>query len=137
MFAIPGSIHSTFSKGSHRLIKEGAKLVESAADILDELGVAAAPSAPVSAPSKRLGGEDVTRVLAALGHDPTGVDALTERTRLPVESVAVALVELEIAGEITALAGRGIPARTLGIFEPISCSLHLLWRPTLLLSALL
>jgi DNA processing protein len=110
VFAIPGSIHSPFSKGSHRLIRDGAKLVETAQDVLEELGLqAAAPPglaadgdpADVGAPMEGACG----RVLAALGHDPVGIDALTTRTGLQTDAVAAALVELELAGRIVTLLG--------------------------------
>ena len=104
VFAIPGSIHSPFSKGSHRLIKDGAKLVETAQDVLEELGLAAAGGARAPrAPSVAEG--DAARVLTALGNDPAGVDILTTRSGLAAEVVTVALVELELAGEIASLPG--------------------------------
>jgi DNA processing protein len=104
VFAIPGSIHSPFSKGSHRLIKEGAKLVETAQDVLEELGmqgVAAAHPEPLAAGAQG----NAERVLAALGHDPAGVDTLSERSGLPVDALYVALVELELEGRIANLPG--------------------------------
>jgi DNA processing protein len=109
VFAIPGSIHSPFSKGSHRLIKDGAKLVETAQDVLDELGLQA--TAPARSPADAVAVDDASmegaygRVLEALGHDPVGIDALTTRTGLPTEAVAAALVELELAGRIAMLPG--------------------------------
>ena len=105
VFAIPGSIHSPFSKGSHRLIKEGAKLVETARDVIEELGEAAPTEGAqleVAVPDMQA---DAGRVLKALGHDPAGVDALTARTGLAAGAVSVALVELELSGRITALPG--------------------------------
>jgi len=108
VFAIPGSIHSPFSKGSHRLIKDGAKLVETAQDVLDELGLTASP---VETPPATAGQTDVAiegaaaRVLAALGHDTAGIDALCERTGLAADAIAVALVELELSGKIAPLPG--------------------------------
>jgi DNA processing protein len=105
VFAIPGSIHSPFSKGSHRLIKEGAKLVETAQDVLEELGgVARAGAVASQTPEPDIQG-DAGRVLDALGHDPAGVDALTARTGLAAGAVSVALVELELSGRITTLPG--------------------------------
>ena len=105
VFAIPGSIHSPFSKGSHRLIKEGAKLVETAQDVLEELGgIARTGGVAAQTPAPDIQG-DAGRVLDALGHDPAGVDALTARTGLATGAVSVALVELELSGRITPLPG--------------------------------
>ena len=105
VFAIPGSIHSPFSKGCHRLIKDGAKLVETAQDVLEELGATptCTSALPSSAPAPA--GEAAARVLAALGHDPAGTDLLVERTGLPASAIAVALVELELSGQIAPLPG--------------------------------
>ena len=84
VFAIPGSIHSPFSKGCHKLIREGAKLVETAQDVLDELGLAAgAAGADRRAADARRRRRCATRaLLAALGHDPVDVDTLVARTGL-------------------------------------------------------
>jgi len=105
VFAIPGSIHSPFAKGCHKLIREGAKLVETAADILDELDPqraktkAAGPVAP-DAPQA-----DMRPVLAAMGYDPVSVDALVARTRAAPQAITAELVTLELAGEIAPLPG--------------------------------
>ncbi len=104
VFAIPGSIHSPFSKGSHRLIKDGAKLVESAQDVLEELGMAAS-GGTLAASSAESPDGDSARVLTALGYDPAGIDALTLRCGLAADVVSVALVELELAGAIACLPG--------------------------------
>jgi len=111
VFAIPGSIHSPFSKGAHRLIRDGAKLVETAQDVLEELGVEV--SHETSAATRELGEDSKApavegasaQVLAALGHDPLGIDVLARRTGLAAEAITVALVELEVAGCITGLPG--------------------------------
>ncbi len=105
VFAIPGSIHSPFSKGSHRLIRDGAKLVETAQDVLEELGETASrgtSSPDVSDPDPE---GDAGRVLEALAHDPAGVDALTARTGLAAGVVSVALVELELSGRVAPIPG--------------------------------
>lgn len=99
VFAIPGSIHSPLARGCHRLIRDGAKLVETAQDILDELGtglrVSAAPAAET--PTHPL--------LEALGNDPADVDTLCARTAQPAAAVLEALVLLELDGRVSALPG--------------------------------
>ncbi|HKW82006.1 MAG TPA: DNA-processing protein DprA [Casimicrobiaceae bacterium] len=108
VFAIPGSIHSPFSKGSHRLIKDGAKLVETAQDVLEELGIAPSGDAAGEKDKLALAGTAsgaAARLLAALGHDPAGVDLLVERTGLAAHEIAVLLVELELAGQVRELPG--------------------------------
>jgi DNA processing protein len=107
VFAIPGSIHSPFSKGSHRLIKEGAKLVETAQDVLEELKLYAASPDPASRPHEvETPIEGIAgRVLAALGHESAGIDALCQRTGLATDAIAAALIELELAGKVAPLPG--------------------------------
>jgi DNA processing protein len=102
VFAIPGSIHSPLSKGCHALIKQGAKLVESAQDVLDELAwpAAAAVPGPASAQAEKPHG-----LLAYLGHDPCNVDTLCQRSGLTPDTVSAMLVELELAGMVAALPG--------------------------------
>ena len=106
VFAIPGSIHSPLSKGCHALIKSGAKLVESAEDVLAELGgfrpsgyASTAASTAVSPPPND------SRLLAVMGHDPVDVDSLCARAGLSAEQVASELLRLELDGRVTALPG--------------------------------
>jgi DNA processing protein len=97
VFAIPGSIHSPMSKGCHKLIREGAKLVETARDVLDELGLPATIEPPeVSA--KESGSR--AQLLRALGFDPMTPDELVARLAWPVERVMTHLLELEMSGRI-------------------------------------
>jgi DNA processing protein len=103
VFAIPGSIHSPLSKGCHVLIKSGAKLVESAEDVLNELagfrpsGYADTAHSAAAAPDSGL--------LAVMGHDPVDVDSLCERAGLSAEQVASELLRLELDGRVAALPG--------------------------------
>lgn len=111
VFAVPGSIHSPLSKGCHALIKEGAKLVESADDILDELldkmtdelkYRRSAGSKPQEAAEP--GGEE-SLLLRHLGHDATNIDTLCVRSGLTVERVSAMLLAFELDGVIASLPG--------------------------------
>jgi DNA processing protein len=108
VFAIPGSIHSPLAKGCHALIKQGAKLVESAADVLEELRLpaCAAQATPGAAPvTGEIASRLPPRFLAALGYDPFDADMLAARTDMSAAQVAALLTQLEIEGVIAALPG--------------------------------
>jgi DNA processing protein len=102
VFAIPGSIHSPLSKGCHELIKTGAKLVESASDVLAELA-GFRPSGYAS--TVQAAGAPEAGLLALMGHDPVDVDSLCERAGLSAEQVAAELLRLELDGRVTVLPG--------------------------------
>lgn len=105
VFAIPGSIHSTQSKGCHALIKQGAKLVESAQDVMEELQFAAgAPSASASTAQDAVS-PDLVALLQALGFDPIGLDSLQARCDLPTPQLQAQLMELELGGWVARLPG--------------------------------
>jgi DNA processing protein len=109
VFAIPGSIHSPVSRGCHQLIRDGAKLVEEAADVLTELRI--------SVPKETLTGahsdlqeppaldKEYEMLLDALGFEPATIDVLVARTHLASESVASMLLILELQGRVAALPG--------------------------------
>lgn len=101
VFAIPGSIHSPVARGCHKLIKQGAKLVETAADILEELGSFSAITAQ-EVPSEM---PDENPIMVALGHDPCGLDDLVERTGMSADQLLPELLTLELCGQIATLPG--------------------------------
>ena len=105
MFAIPGSIHSPQSRGCHLLIKQGAKLVESAQDILEELRLDAPGPAAFTDPADRAP-TALDPVLEALGHDPASLDALVARTGWPAPELSARLLELELEGHVDRLPGQ-------------------------------
>ncbi len=102
VFAIPGSIHSPLAKGCHRLIRDGAKLVQTAQDVLEELGMA---TGRAESPRPSAAPDIDSALLAALGNEPADVDRLIARTGLPADAVAVELTELELAGIVSPLPG--------------------------------
>ena len=131
VFAIPGSIHNPLARGCHALIKQGAKLVETAQDVLEELASVLAPflrpelplplpthameGGPATEADTRAGqgpadapmGEDADyrRLLEALGPDPVAVDLLIQRTGLPANQVSSMLLMLELQGRVAAAPG--------------------------------
>ena len=99
VFAIPGSIHSPLARGCHALIKQGAKLVESAADILDELAWQQRLGAPVQPESR------ADPVLDAMDGASITPDTLAQRTGLTLEALSAKLLTLELDGRIASLPG--------------------------------
>jgi DNA processing protein len=109
VFAIPGSIHSPLSKGCHALIKQGAKLTESAGDILEELAdrlggagatlTAPAPAAADATPLPTLSAAQ-RRLLATVPYDPISLDALSSQLGWSAAEVSAGLLELELSGLI-------------------------------------
>ena len=107
VFAIPGSIHSALSKGCHRLIKQGAKLVESAADVLEEIGARLPATPALEVPSGVDGEEaaDEDALLTALSGPALALDQLAVRLGLTVDALSVRLLAAELEGRIARLPG--------------------------------
>ncbi len=123
VFAIPGSIHNPLSKGCHQLIRQGAKLVERAADIIEEIGNLARAMAPESQPdlyrsaSDRYRGAtnvsatapetdpDHAALLRIMGFDPVSINALSQASGLTAEELSSMLLILELQGRVASLPG--------------------------------
>lgn len=113
VFAIPGSIHNPLARGCHQLIRQGAKLVETAADILEELAPLLAgmsilqpqlaENSPTDAP--REWDQEYRQLLTALDYDPQPVDLLIERSGLTAEAVSSMLLVLELEGRVSSAPG--------------------------------
>ncbi|MEO7151284.1 MAG: DNA-processing protein DprA [Burkholderiaceae bacterium] len=103
VFAIPGSIHSPLSHGCHALIKQGAKLVETAQDILEELDLGPPRSAAVPADGVAPAGD---ALVDAMGFDPVGLDALSARTGWSPADLNIRLLEMELSGTVARLPGQ-------------------------------
>jgi DNA processing protein len=117
VFAIPGSIHNPLARGCHRLIRDGAKLVEVADDILEELaplltGLIPAKTTAALTDRPPVAGDDGEHldpqhqaVLEALGYDPATTDQVVERTGFPANEVSSILLLLELRGHVSSSAG--------------------------------
>ncbi|WP_109124342.1 DNA-processing protein DprA [Dyella sp. C11] len=117
VFALPGSIHNPLAQGCHRLIRDGARLVETASDIVEVLAPAAvALGHELAARLEKAGCEPTDEVVAeadpalqalleALGHEPIALEALAASMNQPVAELAASLLMLELAGRVEALAG--------------------------------
>ena len=110
MFAVPGEVGASRSRGAHRLIRQGAKLVESVADIVEEIapqllkraGTAVRRSAPL-VPSNASG--DVQKIFALFRDRAVHIDEITEASELPPARVSEILLELELQGFVKQLPG--------------------------------
>ncbi len=114
VMAIPGSIHAPQARGCHALIRQGARLVETVADVLEELqwggarvpALAAGAQAPGADPRDTADAPDTTDpVLQAMGHGPISQEALSARTGLGPAELGARLLELELMGEVARLPG--------------------------------
>ena len=117
VFAIPGSVHNPQARGCHHLIRQGACLVETADDVIDELGPWCSPQAPSgqapeAAQDEAVGVVDLSAlddreiaVFEALGYDPQSTDALSSATGLPADQLMQSLLLLELEGLVTSVPG--------------------------------
>ncbi len=115
VFAVPGSIRNPLARGCHALLRDGAKLVESAADILAELApqlrqalaATATVDAPAEAAADNLAGMDAESraVLKAMGFDPVAPDEVIERSGFSAQQVSAILLVLELSGHVSSEAG--------------------------------
>lgn len=129
VFAVPGSIRNPMARGCHRLIRQGARLVESPDEIIEELhplitelagelrGLLDLPATDERSPDgdgsvdpRRIDpqyrdDEEVEALLAAVGYDPTSVDEIVARTDLTTQAISAMLLELELQGRVAALGG--------------------------------
>ncbi|MFC3532562.1 DNA-processing protein DprA [Vogesella facilis] len=105
VMAIPGSIHNPQARGCHRLLKDGARLVETVDDVLDEVGRLPLRSAPVSASPPAADDAAPPPLLLAMGFDPVDADTLAARLGLTPGEVYAMLLELEIQGHVDSMHG--------------------------------
>lgn len=109
VFAIPGSIHNPVARGCHKLLRQGAKLVEDMHDVLAELKISLQSAPPARPATTREPGRALDKeyemLLDAVGFEPASIDALVERTGLPSESIASMLLILELDGRVAPYSG--------------------------------
>jgi DNA processing protein len=113
VFAIPGSIHNPLARGCHQLIRQGAKLVETAQDVIDELGTLAVRCYPPTQTSVTTNAEDETdklddeymQLIDLIGFDTTSIDQLVCSSGLTPAEVSSMLLQLELSGYITSSPG--------------------------------
>ncbi|MBU1190885.1 MAG: DNA-processing protein DprA [Gammaproteobacteria bacterium] len=110
VFAIPGSIHNPLARGCHSLIRQGAKLVESAQDILEELGALASSLETLEAPRANPGepvdlSPDQLQLLDYMGYETVSVDQMVARSGLTTAAVSSMLLILELQGQVVSQAG--------------------------------
>ena len=115
VLAIPGSIHNPMARGCHALIRQGAKLVETADDVLEELAsqiiinpLQSQPSATESTLASNATAKidpEYAQLIHAMGHDPVSIDSLVERTGLTIAELSSMLLMLELTGKVDKASG--------------------------------
>jgi DNA processing protein len=111
VFALPGSIHNPLARGCHQLIRQGAKLVETADDIVAELAPLASHllqnslESTASETEAEIDDEEYVQLKKHLSHDPIGVDELVHNSGLTIEQVSSMLLILELEGVVEPLSG--------------------------------
>ena len=105
VFAIPGSIHSPQARGCHKLIKQGAKLVDAAQDILEELDWHVSVPTIMDNRSTEDVRPEIQQLLSQMGFDSCSVDELVDRSGLTAEELSVMLLHLELEGRVASLPG--------------------------------
>ena len=107
VMAIPGSIHSPQSRGCHALIKQGAKLVETASDVLEELAPMTGLNRPATSLDSAQAASSINNPLVDLmGYDPISLDSLSERSGTAPATLSAKLLELELGGQVARLPGQ-------------------------------
>ena len=112
VFALPGSIHNPLARGCHQLIRQGAKLVETIDDILEELGPLAAVTAYGAANAEPCADDadalpiEQRQLLTSLGFEPASIDTLVARSGLTADVVSSMLLNMELQGCVTSSGGR-------------------------------
>lgn len=122
VFALPGSIHNPLARGCHRLIRQGAALVETSAEVLEAIAPVARElasalrqrleltlpdgSAATAQATEKEEDPDYVALLEALGHDPVGIDQLAQRTGLTVDALSSMLLLMELDGRVVVAHGR-------------------------------
>ncbi|HOJ40120.1 MAG TPA: DNA-protecting protein DprA, partial [bacterium] len=106
VFALPGQVSSPTSSGAHRLLKEGAKLVESVQDILEELNLQVQPVIAENSSIENQPAEEMEKRLLHLLAKPCSLDELSVATAASVSSISSLLVKLELQGRVRSLPGK-------------------------------
>ncbi len=105
VFAIPGSIHNELARGCHRLLRDGAALVESPAEIIELMGGLLARIDPVRHDSRASITDEEQRLVQAMGFDPVDFDTLQSRTGLTTQTISTMLTSLVLKDRVTDLGG--------------------------------